>query len=195
MAGKRHVPPDQLVNKRGGRYTPLQVYAVVDGDESDVDRPDDDEGETRPIPPPPDDVVRSDITGSDGTLIAEDADAYAVEVWRAFWMSPVSRLADIDAHGEALRHWIRLVHQRTWLWESYRKQPLVLGSKNQPMTNPIWRQVRELSAEIATYEEAFGMTPLAQLRLGVEFLTGQALQASLKTPARRHRPQLANRDA
>lgn len=84
----------------------------------------------------------------------------------------------MESHGEAITHWANLVSRRHDLWDQFITiGPIVVGSHKQAMTNPIWRIVRELDAEIAHYEEQFGMTPLAQMRLGVEFFTGKNLQA------------------
>lgn len=42
------------------------------------------------------------------------------------------------------------------------------------MTNPAWRQIRGLGDEINRIGEAFGMSPLWRLRLGVTVLPGRA---------------------
>lgn len=174
MAGKRQKHPDDLVFKRGGRAQPLTVFVpneVVD-----------DEGPTASVPaiPPPPDGVND----------------YALQRWEEFWRSPIAGVADAAAHGEAITHWIKLVSERRDLQEKIKTTDyVVLGSHKQPMTNPYWRIVREMSEQILRYEEAFGMTPLAQLRLGVEFLTGQSLQQSLKGPTTRRPPQMVDRDA
>jgi hypothetical protein len=172
MAGKRQKSPDDLVFKRGGRYQPNAVYSTATDDEGrlivigeDGQPALDGEGQ----------IVYVEVPDC-----PDGVDEYAQGAWRNFWLSPVSQLANMEAHGVALEHWIRLVDQRQRLWLIYKDQPLVVGSHRQPMTNPIWRQVRDLDEEIMRYEESFGMTPLAQMRLGVEFLTGQALHESLR---------------
>lgn len=110
---------------------------------------------------------------------------YALAAWCGFFHSPVSNTVEMDAHGPRLRHWARCLDQREKLWEIYAKHPLVKGSHQQVMSHPVWRQVRELNEEIAKAEEAFGMTPLAQLRLGVTFLHERTLAQNLKVPRRK----------
>ena len=109
-----------------------------------------------------------------------DMDGEAARVWTEFWSSPVARTVTWSAHREALEHWIRCVNQRYRLWEAWTKQPLIRGSHDQLVTNPLYRQIRSLNEEIHRAEEQFGMTPLAQLRLGVTFLHERTLAASLK---------------
>ena len=101
---------------------------------------------------------------------------YARRAWKRYWGSPVSQIVDMDAHGETLRYWARCLDARQKLWGLWRDRPLVKGSHNQVMVNPVWRQIRDLSDEIHRIEEAFGMTPLAQMRLGITFLHQRSLR-------------------
>jgi hypothetical protein len=114
--------------------------------------------------------------------------AYARAVWEAYFRSPVSATVTMEAHGERLVYWIKCVDQRVRLWELWAKQPLIKGSQGQPMTNPLWRTLRELTETIERAEHEFGMTPLAQLRLGVTFLHEQNLANSLKKSRVGRRP-------
>ena len=115
---------------------------------------------------------------------------YAKAVWQAFFRSPVSRTVTPDAHGERLHYWIRCIDQRNRLWNLWARQPLVKGSHGQPMTNPAWRTIRDLTEAIERAEHEFGMTPLAQLRLGVTFLHEQKLATSLKRSREGRRPTM-----
>ena len=105
---------------------------------------------------------------------------HAAAVWAAFWTSKVSGAVDLDADGEALRHWIRCVDEREKLRAATVRAPLVKGSHEQLMLNPLFRRIRDLNREITKAEEPFGMTPLARLRLGVTFLQEQAAKDDLE---------------
>lgn len=113
---------------------------------------------------------------------------HAVAVWSAFWASRVSGAVDLMADGEALRHWILCVNEREKLRAATVRAPLVKGSHEQLMLNPLFRHIRELNREIARVEEHFGMTPLARLRLGVTYLQEQAAMEELEAKRERRRP-------
>jgi hypothetical protein len=53
---------------------------------------------------------------------------HAAAVWAAFWASRVSGAVDLDADGEALRHWILCVDEREKLRAATSRAPLVKGS-------------------------------------------------------------------
>ena len=165
MAGKPQKPPHKLVDDRPSRRRDVLAIEVAESDgEASVIGAD---GKAQPmaVPDPPAEVS-----------------AGAKERWRKFFMSPVAVLVDMRAHGEALTHWCRLISEREELWQEWLGEPTVLGSKAQRMTNPLWLTVRDLDREIARYEDQFGMTPLAQMRLGVEFLRGRNMESGLKGP-------------
>lgn len=115
---------------------------------------------------------------------------YARAVWAAFWMSKVSGAVDLVADGDALRHWILCVDERERLRGAVTRAPLVKGSHEQLMLNPLIRRIRELNREVARSEEHFGMTPLARLRLGVTYLQEQAAKEQLAATRQRPRPHL-----
>ena len=113
---------------------------------------------------------------------------HAAAVWRAFWASKVSGAVDVMVDGEALRHWILCVDEREKLRAATVRAPLVKGSHEQLMLNPLFRRLRDLNREIAAAEEHFGMTPLARLRLGVTYLQEQAAKEDLDAKRERRRP-------
>jgi phage terminase small subunit len=110
---------------------------------------------------------------------------HAVALWTTFWASKVSGAVDLDADGEALRHWILCVDEREKLRAATVRAPLVKGSHEQLMLNPLFRRIRDLNREIARAEEHFGMTPLARLRLGVTYLQEQAAKEDLEAKRQR----------
>ncbi|MCA9831543.1 MAG: P27 family phage terminase small subunit [Dehalococcoidia bacterium] len=88
---------------------------------------------------------------------------------------------DADADHEALRHWIYAVDERERLSELTSAQPLIPGirhTKDRPhlILNPLFRRIRELTADIEKAQEAFGMTPLSRFRLQLSYAdAGQSL--------------------
>lgn len=61
--------------------------------------------------------------------------------------------------------------------------PLVTGSTGQLVSNPLVNQITLLTREIVHYEEHFGMTPLARMRLGIAI--GEADEARVQIERRR----------
>ena len=102
----------------------------------------------------------------------DDIGSYAVQVWEEFWLTDVAGAVNMRRDGERLRHWIRCVDQRFRLWSLWAKQPLMTGMKGGLVGNPLWRQIKDLTADIDRAEEVFGMNPRAKMRL-----TGQLDQA------------------
>lgn len=130
------------------------------------------------------------VSAAEGRPAApEGLGEHAQAAWEAFWESRVSGAVDLVADGEALRHWILCVDEREKLRAATARAPLVKGSHEQLMLNPLFRRVRELNQEIARAEEHFGMTPLARLRLGVTYLQEQAAKQRL-APRGRQGPHL-----
>jgi len=115
---------------------------------------------------------------------------HAVAVWTSFWASRVSGAIDLLADAEALQHWIVCVDEREKLRAATVRAPLVKGSHEQLMLNPLFRRLRDLNREIARAEEHFGMTPLARMRLGVTYLQEQAAKDDLEARRERRRPHV-----
>jgi len=120
----------------------------------------------------------------------EGVGEHAISVWSTFWTSRGSGAVDLLADGEALRHWILCVDEREKLRAATVRAPLLKGSHEQLMLNPLFRRLRDLNREIARAEEHFGMTPLARLRLGVTFLQEQAAKDDLEPRRGRRRPHV-----
>ena len=94
------------------------------------------------------------------------------ERWEAFWRSDVARAVDFDADAGRLERWIRAVDEHERAGRELRKQRVVKGSMGQPVLNPLAAYLNQLEAVVAKAEEAFGMTALARMRLGIA--TGEA---------------------
>lgn len=102
----------------------------------------------------------------------------AREVWRTFWRSPLGGAVDYQGDGPALRRWIWLVSERERLLDRFhgegedRLSLTTFGSTGNVVLHPLLKLEERLSREIMMYEDRFGMTPLARMRLGVAI--GQA---------------------
>jgi phage terminase small subunit len=87
--------------------------------------------------------------------------------WRAFWLTPAGAATDDAAYGPMLEHWITCVSERFHTLEAIAKEPTVKGSMDQDAMNPLLAYLKELERKIEKYEEAFGMHPLAAMRLNI----------------------------
>lgn len=148
MANRRRKTADQLQG-RGSAYKGVETVVLT-------------ASAARKVPTPP------------KGLIPE-----ARAVWREFWRSPLGDAVDYRGDGPALRRWITLVSLRERLMERFYgdgddRLPLtVVGSTGANMVmHPLLRLEERYSREIMMYEDRFGMTALARMRLGVAI--GQA---------------------
>lgn len=164
MAGKAQKPRDQLQFKRGGRGGKVATLGAV------PDR-------RLAIPPAP-----------------QGIHPVARRAWREFWRSPISQLTDPNTDGAALRRWVLCVSERQHAIEAYQGREIVLGSMGQDALNPLIRYAQALGKEIQHYEEQFGMSPLARMRLGIALGQAQAtiadLQRRLDEPRARDEPDV-----
>jgi len=122
------------------------------------------------LPPPP-----AGIPGP-----PEDIGNYAVEVWEEFWQTDVAGAVNLKRDGERLRHWIRCVDQRNRLWALWTRQPLMEGRKGGLIGNPLWRQIKDLTADIDRAEDVFGMNPRAKMRLTGVLDQAEAAEENIK---------------
>src|SRR5438128_799635 len=93
------------------------------------------------------------------------------KAWAAYWRSSVAQVAQNVDLG-ALERWIRAVDEYERCLPVLTQHRLVNGSMGQPVLNPLAAYLAEVGRTIAHHEQAFGLTPLARLRLGIAY--GQA---------------------
>jgi P27 family predicted phage terminase small subunit len=91
----------------------------------------------------------------------------AQRAWREFWASDVSYAVDLHADIGALKRWAHCLSERARFSELVAQSPLVKGSRDQLRRNPLMDHIAVLNSEIARFEDHFGMTPLARMRLGI----------------------------
>lgn len=139
MAGQRQKPVDSLAFRRGGRGGQAINLTKLAGHASEV-------------PLPPKGITRT-----------------ARESWKAFWRSDVAALVNLDADLTALRRWVECLSEREHVCAELAKKPVVEGSMGQDVLNPLASYMQKLTAEIARYEDRFGMTPKSRMQLGVTF--------------------------
>lgn len=147
MANRRRKTADQLQG-RGSAYKGVETVVLT-------------ASAARKVPTPPKGLTRT-----------------AVAIWREFWRSPLGDAVDYRGDGPALRRWITLVSLRDAILASFGpgafdNLPVVYGSTGGNLiVHPLLRLEERYSREIMMYEDRFGMTPLARMRLGVAI--GQA---------------------
>lgn len=147
MAGKPQKPIGQLQNPRNPRGKAGGVTLVAD--------------QERAVPRPPKGLTKE-----------------AAAAWRAFFRSPLGGAVDYQGDGPALRRWIWLVSERERLvarFASGFEELIGRGSLGQVALNPLLKLEERYSREIMAYEDRFGMTPLARMRLGIAI--GQAAES------------------
>lgn len=146
MGNQRQKPAEQLQGK-GSRYRGSASVTLMP-------LPPDAERETPPCP-------RGLTKAARAWYDAFWDDPISQVVTKAAWPK-VQRLATLLAKRE-------VVEKRIWA------QPLVKGSMDQDVINPLLTLQKELSREIEHIENQIGLLPLAQMRLGIAI--GQVQQA------------------
>ena len=150
MANKRQKPAEQLKGK-GSQFRGVATRVLTPI-----------KGEGRTVPPPP-----------------EGLRPEALAAWDALWHSPIAQSIDLNADGIALRRWICAVSERLDLHDSL-AVGIVMETRMGERLDPRFGQLKELTREIAHYEEAFGLTPLARMRLGIAISAGASSIEDLK---------------
>lgn len=153
MAGQRQKNPDDLAFKRGGRYKPLGVVEVEQRDPAFIKVPN----------PPP------------------DASKAALEWWATLWASPLSGAIKATDVAVLYRY---VEYFDTWQKgvEDLREEGLLIAGANGGLVrNPVSMIVRQCEAAMRDIERAFGLDPLARMRLGIKFADASKAAAGLKT--------------
>jgi phage terminase small subunit len=89
--------------------------------------------------------------------------------WVRYWSAPLAAVADRETDLPALERLFSYYDELECCSRQFRKQRFVEGSTGQPRLNPIADHIRALEPLIRALEDRFGLTPLARLKLGVEF--------------------------
>lgn len=100
--------------------------------------------------------------------------------WVDLWSTPLARyFATSDL--PALRRLFVLRSEAAEAHEEFERNPMILGSKEQEVINPIGAHALACDRAITELEDRFGLTPKARLALGVKF--GEAVEARRRNPA------------
>jgi P27 family predicted phage terminase small subunit len=87
--------------------------------------------------------------------------------WEEFWRSDVSQTVDRASDMGKLERWIRAVDEYERVLKVFKTARLVKGSTGQPTLNPLASYLSTLEAQICKAEDAYGMSPIARLKLGI----------------------------
>ena len=87
--------------------------------------------------------------------------------WHGFWASEVARAIDPQSDLPALVRWVQATDEYDRVAKVVKRSRLVKGSMGQPVANPLLGYLAQLEGQISKAEAAFGMTPIARLRLGI----------------------------
>jgi hypothetical protein len=168
LAGKPQKRPSQLQNKRGGR---LERRGPELRPVTDA---------TRPIPPCPDGL-----------------NPKAAAIWEGFWLSNAGAATPYEPYRGQLEHWITCVSERYIIHEKIAANPTGQGSVGQDAPSPLLPYLKELQRTIEKYEQDFGMTPLAAVRLNVADVQHKAsiLDLTARLERRRAEPDAIEAEA
>ena len=92
-----------------------------------------------------------------------------LEKWGIFWESDIAGLVDISTDMEAIERLFNMYEEKDRLHAVADKTPLVPGSKEQPVLNPLYKRVESLEKEIRLLEDRIGKSLKARLQLGGSF--------------------------
>jgi P27 family predicted phage terminase small subunit len=93
-----------------------------------------------------------------------------VQAWEMFFATPLAKqTVRIDTDLAAVQRLFRLRDERERCYRVVKSGRLVEGSQGQVVLNPLYRQMSVFDAEIRQLEDRFGLTPLARMKLGVQF--------------------------
>jgi P27 family predicted phage terminase small subunit len=139
------------------------------------------------VPPTPKPAARRQRRNKRGLELVDVSAAPAQEVpkppsgllkktrqrWAAFWASDVAKVLAVDTDMSGVVRLFQLYDERDRCYGAVRKDRLVEGSRNQPVLNPLYRQLATLDSEIRQLEDRFGLTPMSRLKLGINVGRGR----------------------
>lgn len=142
--------PSDQLHGKGSRFRGTSPLALVPPDAS------------RPVPSMPKGLPR-----------------HLQAVWRDFWRDPVSQQLT-PADGYDVARYFTLLAEREEVETKARANPLVPGSLDNKVLNPLYKRANDLTREIEKYREQLGILPLSRVRLNVTTTQLFANVATLK---------------
>jgi P27 family predicted phage terminase small subunit len=88
--------------------------------------------------------------------------------WSAFWESRIAEMVE-PSDIPAVTRLATLRDERERCYRSARKNRLVAGYQGAAVLNPLYKHMQALDSEIRQLEDRFGLSPMARLKLGVQF--------------------------
>lgn len=112
----------------------------------------------------PDSPEAADRPPPDHRWLAASKKAW-VELWASEMVQAYNPVTDIPA----LRRLFGLRDQRERYQRLTDSDPVVEGSKGQPVSHPLLAEIQKLDPEIRQLEDRFGLNPKARASLGIKF--------------------------
>ena len=98
-----------------------------------------------------------------------------LQEWQLFWASDVAAAVSQSDIPSLIRLFDLRAMEQDYR-EQAQKEPLVTGSKGQPVQNPLLKVADTFRAEIRQLEDRYGLNPAARAKLGID---NSKLQTSL----------------
>jgi hypothetical protein len=89
--------------------------------------------------------------------------------WETYWRSDVAKLATPESMPSLYRLFDDYDERRTLFIGIRKSGARLVGTRDRPRANELYRVIAGLDAEIRQLEDRFGLSPLAKLQLGVAF--------------------------
>ncbi len=87
--------------------------------------------------------------------------------WTELWKSSLAEAYNQTTDVPGVHRLFGLRDDRERYRRAVRKEPLVLGSKDQPVANPLAKFIGPLDTEIRQLEDRYGLNPASRLKLGI----------------------------
>ena len=87
--------------------------------------------------------------------------------WEDFWGSPVAVMVSDASDFSVVVRLVSLLELREQAFRSVREEPLIVGSKDQPVENPLAKAMSRYDAEIRALEDRVGLSPRSRLALNI----------------------------
>jgi P27 family predicted phage terminase small subunit len=120
---------------------------------------------------------------ADPPALPDSASATVQQVWRDLWASDLAG-AFKPTDVPTLKRWAWWFDQWLRVSGEIEADPLLTQARGVWSLNPKVRYLKQCESSLRELEKAFGLDPLARLRLGITLADGQAKAQALREPVK-----------